>query len=181
VGLVHRLDRPVGGIMVFARNQDAAANLSGQMLDGEFHKSYQAILTGELSEEDGVMVDYLLRDGRTNSSKIVKKGTKGAKKAELSFEVLDVIETDKDLFSYVLIELVTGRHHQIRVQCAGRGAGIYGDTKYNPKFQKVKKSYQQIGLYSTRVEFLHPAPGERMVFQAEPEGEAFELIDVEEI
>jgi 23S rRNA pseudouridine1911/1915/1917 synthase len=181
VGLVHRLDRPVGGIMVFARNQEAAADLSGQMLDGEFHKSYQAILTGELPEEGGVMVDYLLRDGRTNSSKIVKKGTKGAKKAELSYEVLDVIETDKDLFSYVLIELVTGRHHQIRVQCAGRGAGIYGDTKYNPKFQKVKKSYQQIGLYSTRVEFLHPATGEKMVFKAEPEGEAFELIDVEEI
>lgn len=181
VGLVHRLDRPVGGIMVFALNQDAAADLSGQMLDGQFHKSYQAVLTGELPEEDGVMTDYLLRDGKTNTSRIVKKGTKGAKKAELSYEVLDVIETDEDIYSYVLIELVTGRHHQIRVQCAGRGAGIYGDTKYNPKFQKVKKSYKQIGLYSTRIEFEHPATGEKMVFKTEPEGEAFELIDVEEI
>lgn len=181
VGLVHRLDRPVGGVMVFARNQEAAADLSGQMLDGVFHKSYQAILTGELLEEGGLMTDYLLRDGKTNTSKVVKKGTKGAKKAELEYEVLDVIETDKGIFSYVLIELITGRHHQIRVQCASRGVGIYGDTKYNPLFQNVKKSYKQIGLYATRIEFEHPVTGEPMVFKTEPEGEAFELIDVEEI
>ena len=181
VALVHWLDRPVGGIMVFALNEEAAANLSGQMLDGVFHKSYQAVLTGELSEEEGIMSDYLLRDGKTNTSKVVKKGTKGAKKAELSYEVLDVIETEAGLLSYVLIELITGRHHQIRVQCAGRGAGIYGDTKYNPKFRNTKKTYKQIGLYATRIEFLHPATGEKMVFKTEPEGEAFELLDVEEI
>lgn len=179
--LVHRLDRPVGGLMIFALNPDAAADLSGQMLDGQFHKSYQAVLTGELPEESGQMTDYLLRDGRTNSSKVVKKGTKGAKKAQLFYEVLDVVETDEGVFTYVLIELVTGRHHQIRVQCASRGAGIYGDTKYNPKFQKVKRRYQQIGLYSTRLEFEHPATGQKMVFKTEPEGEAFELLDVEEI
>lgn len=181
VGLVHRLDRPVGGIMVFSRNQEAAADLSGQMLDGVFHKSYQAVLTGELSEEAGQMTDYLLRDGKTNTSKVVKKGTKGAKKAELEYEVLDMIETDQGIFSYVLIDLITGRHHQIRVQCASRGVGIYGDTKYNPLFQNVKKKYKQIGLYATRIEFEHPVTGEPMVFKTEPEGEAFELIDVEEI
>lgn len=181
VALVHRLDRPVGGIMVFALNQEAAADLSGQMLDGVFHKTYQAILTGELAEESGVMTDYLLRDGKTNTSKVVKKGTKGAKKAELEYEVLDVIETEEGLFSYVLIDLMTGRHHQIRVQCASRGAGLYGDTKYNPLFQNIKKSYKQIGLYATRIEFEHPVTGEPMVFKTEPEGEAFELIDVEDI
>ena len=181
IGLVHRLDRPVGGLMVFAKNQEAASDLSVQMIDGKFHKSYQAILTGELSDEDGTMTDYLLRDGKTNTSKIVKKGTKGAKKAELEYEVLDIIETDKGIFSYVLIHLITGRHHQIRVQCAGRGAGIYGDTKYNPLYQNTKKTYKQIGLYATRIEFEHPATGEKMVFKTDPQGEAFELIDVEEI
>ena len=182
VGLVHRLDRPVGGIMVFARNQEAAADLSVQMLDGVFDKYYQAVLTGEMDAEEGVMKDFLLRDGRTNTSKVVPKGVKGAKKAELEYEVLDVIETEEGIFSYVLIHLLTGRHHQIRVQCASRGVGIYGDTKYNPLFQNVKKAYKQIGLYSTRIEFEHPATGERMVFKAEPEGEAFDMIfDAEEL
>lgn len=181
VGLVHRLDRPVGGLMVFARNQEAAADLSSQMLDGIFEKYYQAVLTGEMGEEEGIMKDYLLRDGKTNTSKVVPKGVKGAKKAELEYEVLDVIETEQGVFSYVLIHLLTGRHHQIRVQCASRGVGIYGDTKYNLLFQKVKRAYKQIGLYSTRIEFEHPATGERMVFKAEPEGEAFDMIfDAEE-
>lgn len=182
VGLVHRLDRPVGGIMVFARNQEAAADLSSQMLDGVFDKYYQAVLTGEMDEEEGIMKDFLLRDGKTNTSKVVQKGVKGAKKAELEYEVLDIIETEEGIFSYVLIHLLTGRHHQIRVQCASRGVGIYGDTKYNPLFQDVKKVYKQIGLYSTRIEFEHPASGERMVFKTEPEGEAFDLIfDAEEM
>lgn len=180
VGLVHRLDRPVGGVMVFARNQEAAADLSGQMLDGVFDKYYQAVLTGELEAEEGEMVDYLLRDGKTNTSSVVKRGTKGAKKAELEYEVLDVVETEEGVFSYVLIHLLTGRHHQIRVQCASRGVGIYGDTKYNPLFQRVKRIYKQIGLYSTRVEFEHPVTGEKMVFKAEPEGEAFDILEVED-
>jgi len=180
VGLVHRLDRPVGGVMVFARNLEAASDLSSQMLDGVFDKYYQAVLTGELPDEEGDMVDYLLRDGKTNTSKVVKRGTKGAKKAELEYEVLDVIETDTGIYSYVLIHLLTGRHHQIRVQCASRGVGIYGDTKYNPLFQKVKRIYKQIGLYSTRIEFEHPATGEMMVFKAEPEGEAFDILEVED-
>lgn len=182
VGLVHRLDRPVGGVMVFARNQEAAADLSSQMLDGVFDKYYQAVLTGELPVEEGIMKDFLLRDGKTNTSKVVPKGTKGAKKAELEFEVLDVIETEEGVFTYVLIHLLTGRHHQIRVQCSNRGVGIYGDTKYNPLFQRVKRAYKQIGLYSTRIEFEHPATGEVMVFKAEPEGEAFDMIfDAEEM
>ena len=166
--------------MVFARNQEAAADLSSQMLDGVFDKYYQAILTGELPDEEGDMVDYLLRDGKTNTSKVVKRGTKGAKKAALEYEVLDVIETDLGVFSYVLIHLLTGRHHQIRVQCASRGVGIYGDTKYNPQFQKVKRIYKEIGLYSTRLEFEHPATGEMMVFKTEPEGEAFDIIEAED-
>lgn len=180
LAMVHRLDRPVGGIMVFAKNQRAAARLSDQVQDGTMVKFYQAIITGELPDEYGMLEDYLVKDGKTNTSKIVKKGTKGAKKAQLEYEVLDVFETDQGLLSYVLIELLTGRHHQIRVQMAGRGAGIYGDTKYNPQFAKTKKKYQQIALFATRLEFEHPVTGEHMVFKCEPEGDAFDVIELDE-
>lgn len=180
LALIHRLDRPVGGVMVFAKNQDAAAKLSDQVQDGTMIKYYQAILTGELPDEFGKLVDYLLKDGKTNTSKIVKKETKGAKRAELEYEVLDVLETDEGILSYVLIQLHTGRHHQIRVQMAGRGAGIYGDTKYNPLFAATKKKYQQIALFATRLEFEHPSSGEHMVFKTEPEGEVFEVMELED-
>lgn len=180
LAMVHRLDRPVGGIMVFAKNQRAAARLSDQVQGGTMVKFYQAILTGELPDECGVLEDYLVKDGKTNTSKIVKKGTKGAKRAQLEYEVLDVFETDQGVLSYVLIDLITGRHHQIRVQMAGRGAGIYGDTKYNPLFAKTKKKYQQIALFATRLEFEHPVTGEHMIFKCEPEGDAFEVIELDE-
>lgn len=180
LAMVHRLDRPVGGIMVFAKNQRAAARLSDQVQGGTMVKFYQAILTGELPDECGVLEDYLVKDGKTNTSKIVKKGTKGAKRAQLEYEVLDVFETDQGVLSYVLIDLITGRHHQIRVQMAGRGAGIYGDTKYNPLFAKTKKKYQQIALFATRLEFEHPVTGEHLIFKCEPEGDAFEVIELDE-
>ena len=101
------------------------------------------------------------------------------KKAELDYELIDCIETKEGILTWVLVILHTGRHHQIRVQFASRGLGLYGDTKYNPAFQKTKKKYTEIGLYSTRLSFLHPVTGERMTFKTEPCGEAFEKMDVE--
>lgn len=180
LALIHRLDRPVGGIMVLAKSQRAAANLSDQVQDGTMIKYYQAVLTGELPEESGILEDYLLKDPKTNTTKVVDKGVKGAKKAVLEYEVLDELETDEGLLSYVLIRLETGRHHQIRVQMANHGAGIWGDTKYNPRFQKVKRTYRQIGLYASRLELLHPYTGEPMIFKQEPEGEAFDIIEAQE-
>lgn len=180
LAMIHRLDRPVGGVMVFAKNQKAAADLSDQIQDGTMIKFYQAVVTGELPKDIGMMEDYLVKDGKTNTSKVVKKGTKGAKKAVLEYEVLDMFETDNGILSYILIKLITGRHHQIRVQMASSGNGIYGDTKYNPLFRKTKKKYQQIALYATRLEFEHPTTGEHMVFKTEPEGDAFEVIELEE-
>lgn len=180
LAMVHRLDRPVGGVMVFAKNQEAAADLSDQVQDGTMVKFYQAILTGELPDECGMLEDYLVKDGKTNTSKVVKKGTKGAKRAQLEYEVLDVMETDQGILTYVLIELITGRHHQIRVQTSSRGCGIYGDTKYNPMFSNVKNKYQQIALFATRLEFEHPATGDHMVFKCEPEGDVFDVIELDE-
>ncbi len=175
--LIHRLDRPVGGILVFAKNKKAAAILSRQIQEDKMKKTYQAVLTGTLEEPDGVFVDYLLKDAKTNTSKVVKEGTKGAKRAELSYEVLDEIETDEGDYTYVLIHLKTGRHHQIRVQFAAHHAGIYGDTKYNPIFQKKREKYVTIGLYATRLEFFHPITKEKMVFKVDPKGEAFDLLE----
>lgn len=178
--IVHRLDRPVGGVMVFARTKDAAANLSGQIQKGVFEKYYQAVLTGYLPDDQGILTDYLKKDGKTNTSKVVSEGTKGGKQGKLEYEVLDIIETDQGVYTYALIHLLTGRHHQIRVQCANAGAGIWGDTKYNSKFQKTKRRYVQIGLYSTKIQFLHPSTGKELVFKTEPDGEAFDILDTEE-
>lgn len=180
VAAIHRLDRPVGGVMLFAKTPEAAAKLSDAQQDGEITKYYQAIITGELPDMDGEMVDYLVRDAKTNTTKIGKKGDKGAKRAELYYEVLDVFDTDVGVLSYVLIELVTGRHHQIRAQFAKRGCGIWGDTKYNPLFAKTKRRYQQIGLYSSRMELTHPITGEALVFKSEPQREAFDVIEMDE-
>ena len=177
---IHRLDRPVGGIMLFAKNKEAASKLSKQSEDGEMVKYYQAILTGELPNDAGTITNYLIHDNKTNVTRIVDKDTPGAKLAELDYEVLDVMETDDGILSYVLINLITGRTHQIRVQMAGKKAGIWGDTKYNPKFQKTKKSYKQIGLHASRLEFEHPVTGEHMIFKNKPEGKAFEIIELDE-
>lgn len=180
LAVIHRLDRPVGGIMLFAKTKEAAAKLSDMLQDGQITKYYQAVLTGEPKEDAGELTDYIVRDPKTNVSRLVKKGTPGAKAAKLYYEVLDVFETDEGVFSYVLIELITGRHHQIRAQMAGHGCGIWGDTKYNPLFMKTKKKYRQIGLYSSRLELAHPVTGEELVFKSEPEGEAFDIIEMED-
>lgn len=180
VAAIHRLDRPVGGVMIFAKTPEVAAKLSDAMQDGEITKYYQAVLTGELPDFEGELVDYVTRDAKTNTARVCKKGDKGAKKAELFYEVLDVFETDQGILSYVLIELITGRHHQIRVQMANRGCGVWGDTKYNPQFKGAKKKYHQIGLYSSRMELKHPVTGEELVIKSEPEGEAFDVIEMDE-
>lgn len=106
--------------MVFAKDKETAAELSRQSESGEMVKYYQAILTGELPNEEGTIKNYLLHDTKNNVTKIVDEGTPGAKYAELDYEVLDVMETDNGILTYVLITLVTGRHHQIRVQMAGK-------------------------------------------------------------
>ncbi|MBS7008998.1 RluA family pseudouridine synthase [Anaerostipes sp.] len=175
--MIHRLDRPVGGVMVFARTKEAAAELSQQVREHIFEKDYQAVAAGWLPEEDGVFTDYLKKDEKKNLSAAVKEGTPGAKKAQLSYEVLDMVETGEGKFSYCLIHLMTGRHHQIRVQFAERGFGLYGDTKYNPKFRKTKKQYEEIGLYATRICFLHPETGEACTYKAEPRGKAFRMLE----
>lgn len=127
VGVVHRLDQPVEGVIVFAKNQKSAAGLSAQAADGRMEKVYQAVVLGNPGPE-GHLTDWLLKDGRTNTSRVVEPGTKGAKKAELSYRTL----AEKDGKTLVEIRLHTGRHHQIRVQFAKMGTPLWGDRKYGP-------------------------------------------------
>lgn len=176
--VINRLDRPVGGLMLFAKTPEAAAKLSDLLQDGGIEKYYQAVITGEIPDEAGELTDYLVRDPKTNMSKVVDKNAKGAKKAVLTYELIDELETDEGILGLLLIRLITGRHHQIRCQLASRGCGIYGDVKYNPRF-KGRKGAKTIGLYSTRIEFDHPITGEHVRVKQEPEGEAFRAIDLE--
>lgn len=164
--VVHRLDQPVEGVMIFARTKEAAAKLSKQVQEGQMDKQYVAVVQGIWEAKSGVLEDYLLRDGRTNTSRVVEKGTNGAKKARLSYQV----ERERNGASLVRIQLETGRHHQIRVQMAHAGHPLIGDKKYN---QSSVPGYQPIGLCSVRTSFLHPLTGKKVEFTVEPQGSIF--------
>ena len=125
IGLVHRLDRPVGGIMCFAKTSKAAARLSEAIRQNQVEKIYLAVVDGKLETEKGIMEDYLLKNEKNNVSQVVKEGTQNAKLAKLSYEVLNYREDNN--ISLVKIKLETGRHHQIRVQFSSRGHSLYGD------------------------------------------------------
>lgn len=137
VGVVHRLDKPVSGIMVYARNREAAADLSRQIQTGRMRKMYKAVVCGRPVDNVDNFVDYLLKDNRQNLSKIVDKCINRAKRAELRYRTLAVVSGEPEIscpLALVEIELLTGRHHQIRVQFAGHGLPLYGDRRYNPAF-----------------------------------------------
>ena len=164
LGLIHRLDQPVEGVMVFAKTPFAAGALSEQVTDGRMKKHYLALLCGKPSEDSGKLVDYLVKDGRTNTSSVVKEQNKDAKRAELNYQVLKRYEDT----TLVEVELITGRHHQIRVQMANAGWPLYGETKYNPKFQDVME-HVQTALCAYKLSFVHPKTKKVMEFCIEPD------------
>ena len=178
LGLVHRLDQPVAGILAFAKNKEAAASLSRQLTDGGFHKYYEALVFGRPEKEQAALEDYLYKDAKTNKSMVVKEGFPGAKKAKLSYtrkETLMVWEARQEA-SLLEIELFTGRHHQIRVQMANAGIPLLGDSKYGSDADK--QFSQQIGcrnvaLCACRLRFQHPKTGKEMCFERQPEEEIF--------
>lgn len=164
LGLIHRLDQPVEGVMVFAKTPFAAGALSEQVTDGRMKKHYLALLCGKPAEDSGKLVDYLVKDGRTNTSSVVKEQNKDAKRAELNYQVLKRYEET----TLVEVELITGRHHQIRVQMANAGWPLYGDTKYNPQFQEVME-HVQTALCAYKLSFVHPKTKKVMEFCIEPD------------
>lgn len=170
IGLIHRLDRPVGGVMLFAKTKEAEGILSQMVQKKQIKKEYFAVVCGKANEKEK-LEDYLLKNGRTNLSSVVDKNTKGAKKAVLSYDRKEVLEEGDCFLSLLKIELETGRHHQIRLQLSQRGLPIWGDQKYNT-IQKMKKG-TKIALWSYSLTFLHPKTGEILFIKAIPEGEPF--------
>jgi 23S rRNA pseudouridine1911/1915/1917 synthase len=162
LGLVHRLDRPVGGVMVFAKTSKAASRLSEQVRNKIFKKEYLAVVDGMIEYKNGVLEDYLYKDERNNTSKVVNKDKKNCKYAKLDYEVLYYNEI-KDL-SLVKINLHTGRHHQIRVQLSNFKHSIFGDQKYGTRGQG-----KQIALWAYKLEIEHPITKEKKVFECLPE------------
>lgn len=160
IGVVHRLDQPVSGVMVFAKTKEAAADLSRQVSAKAADKYYYAVTDGVPEKLKGTLEDYLLRDGRTNLSKVVTSKEAGAKRAKLSYEVI----TKSEAKALVRIKLATGRHHQIRVQMAHAGWPLVGDRKYNFK-ENMKSGGQPMCLCSYKLGFNHPATKKKMEFE----------------
>ena len=151
LGLVHRLDRPVGGIMVFAKTSKAASRLSEQIRVKSFKKIYNAVVIGKINES-GTLIDKLLKDTKRNIVKVDDNG----KESILKYKLLDY----KDNLSLVEIELLTGRSHQIRVQMSHFGYPLYGDQKYN----KNAVVGNQIALFACKIEFEHPTTHKLLTF-----------------
>lgn len=154
LGLVHRLDRPTGGVMVFARTSKSASRLSKQIKEGSLKKTYLAVVPN-FNLKKGTFIDYLEKDKNNNS--IIASKEKG-KYAKLNFETI----TKKNNNALVKIDLLTGRHHQIRVQFSSRGYPLYGDQRYG------KMDKKQLALFAYKLEFIHPVTKEKMVFKKEP-------------
>lgn len=161
---VHRLDQPVSGVMVYARTRDAAAQLSRQMQEGSFHKQYFCLAEGHM-ESSGEMTDYLYKDMRTGKTYPVKSMRRGVREAKLLYEVL----RENDGVSLCRVTLLTGRSHQIRVQFAARKHPLLGDGRYG------SKRSCPLALFSQSVSFTHPTTGERLSFEARPEGKPWKM------
>lgn len=182
VKTVHRLDQPVEGVLVFAKTKRAASELGKQIAQGSMKKIYQAVccVTEKAQQElktgsTYTLVNYLVKNGKTNTSSAAGQEDRNAKRAELSFTVLDIAE------KYLLaqIDLETGRHHQIRVQMAEAGLPLYGDQKYHPAWKEylseasVSHNQTELALCAVSLTFCHPVSGKKMTFTTEPESEAF--------
>ena len=161
IGLVHRLDRPTGGVMVFARNSKSASRLAEQLKDGSFEKKYLAVLVGTPRDRKARLINYLVKDEKNNMVKTVPAKIEGAKRAELDYLVLD---EDQDI-SLVDIKLITGRSHQARVQMQKIGHPIFGDARYGG--DGLAKGHN-LALWAYELRFYHPVSKMPMVFVAYP-------------
>ena len=159
VRTVHRLDRVVGGVMVLARSARAASELSSQMREGRFHKTYLAVVHGTLPAPKGTLTDLLLRDTARRMTFVTHTPQKGAQEAVLDYETLAV----SGGLSLVRVTLHTGRTHQIRVQFSSRGLPLVGDRKYGRAGDDCP-----IALWSHSISFAHPESGQPLSFTAPP-------------
>ncbi len=180
LGIVHRLDQPVEGLLVFAKTKPAAAHLTKQLAKNTLHKQYYALVCGKPEPAAGELVDYLLKDG--NVAKVVSADTPGAKKAVLQYHILEEVQTQQEQAqgqmpeqmpkqpsetSLLDIHIETGRFHQIRIQLSHAGWPILGDTKYGTE-ESVRLSGQRnirnVALFAYKLEFIHPVTGKKQEY-----------------
>lgn len=180
VGVVHRLDQPVEGLLVFAKTKAAAAALSRQLEEGILNKHYYAVVCGKPECERGELVDYLRKtsDNRAEIVDVNQAGAADAKPARLQFEVL--AQSEQADISLLGIHIDTGRFHQIRAQLAHAGHPLLGDIKYGTEVSSQlgrKYGVRNVALCACELECIHPVTGERLHFTVEPRGEIFHFFD----
>lgn len=190
LGVVHRLDQPVSGLLVFARTKQAAADLSRQITDGRMQKYYYAVIYGTPLTDHGRLEDYLYKDAKTNQSLIVKEDFPDARKAVLDYKLVrtlmvlgenmkpDAYQDDfsSPVVSLMEIKLITGRHHQIRAQMSHAGMPLLGDNKYgNQKARDLSREVgcRSVALCAYKLEFDHPITKKKLIFENQPEAEIF--------
>jgi len=183
LAVIHRLDQPVEGLLVFAKTPRAAKELNRQLTAAGFGKYYRALVSGIPDPSEGILEDYLVKDARTNTSRVCTKNTPGAKAARLHYKTEKIYRDTSPVTALVEIHLDTGRHHQIRVQMAHLGCPLVGDRKYGavqscrttpgkdippastPSASQAPESPLRLCAY--RLEFRHPVSGEEMTFMLE--------------
>ena len=165
LGLVHRLDRPAGGLAVFARTSKAASRLQEQLKSNELKRTYYCVVRGIPLNATNRLVDYLKKNEKTNTVEVVPPAVEGAKKAILNYKLLQTIETKEGPLSLIQVQLETGRSHQIRVQMAHMGCPLWGDQRYG---FNVNKKGQQLALYAVKLRLIHPTKKESMQFICYP-------------
>ena len=166
LGVVHRLDQPVEGVLVFAKTKEAAAKLTKQLSSGTLNKQYYALICGQPEENVGELVDYLVKDG--NVGRIGQASEKEAKQAILQYKVVKKLTSDCTLLD---IHIETGRFHQIRLQMANAGHPILGDLKYGSQ-ESIEMSWKyqvkNVALYAYRIQLYHPLTGKKLDYTIEP-------------
>ena len=175
LGVVHRLDQPVEGLLVFAKTAQAARELTRQLGDSVLNKSYLAVVYLEQEDRDnaGILEDFLIKDGRTNTSRIGTKDEPDAKYARLNYEIQKKIGKR----ALVKIEIHTGRHHQIRVQMAAAGRPLLGDSRYGSEASREESArlgVRNVALCADRITFRHPVTRKQMEFSILPEQEIYQ-------
>lgn len=168
LNLINRIDRPVGGLVLFGKTAEATKKLSKDLLSRNIKKDYLAVVNGIPELEVAELKDFIITEGSLNISKVASAEIKNAKEAILSFKLLQSLEQNGENLSLLNIRLKTGRHHQIRLQLSNHGIPIWGDTKYNPEFQNVKE-WHNIALWAYKLKLSHPITRKPLELYSLPE------------